>query len=507
MAANMGAGASGPGNGTNKTGERMSRSGITVRRRAPRRAAIGAITVLALLAAACGDDDDSSSSATSAGAATTAGGASETTAGGGTTTTKAGGATTTSEAGGGSTTTTKAGGTTTTTKAGGATTTTKAGGGGAASGEPIKVMVTAPVNTQLPPYPNIPGAAEVYAKYINDKGGVAGRPLQVITCDNKGDPNEGANCARRAVDEKVVAVVGSFTFDASRIIPVLEEAKIAWFGACCPLVAQEFTSPVSFVLGSLLPGMGAGIGWKMAKDGCKNPVNVVLDIPAGDVAYPALKNAYAAGGGDPNAWKIVKISAVPQDYSAQVAEATDGTDCIAGGVSDSNWAAWLPAMAAAGADQRLYGLQGNLNGKIAEQFPELTEGGIVSGSYPDIAGSMWDDYRSSLEKYDAPDLDWNSRAGLGTWAGLTAFTNVVEGMSGDINNQTFLEAAGKTSKLETGGMIGVLDLTTPYTGFGGDLPRVFNRTVFFDKIEGGKLTALDDKGYGMTGPIGGKPMD
>src|SRR5215212_408492 len=163
MAANMGAGASGPGNGTNKTGERMSRSGITVRRRAPRRAAIGAITVLALLAAACGDDDDSSSSATSAGAATTAGGASETTAGGGTTTTKAGGATTT-------------------TKAGGATTTTKAGGGGAASGEPIKVMVTAPVNTQLPPYPNIPGAAEVYAKYINDKGGVAGRPLQVITC-------------------------------------------------------------------------------------------------------------------------------------------------------------------------------------------------------------------------------------------------------------------------------------------------------------------------------------
>ena len=43
---------------------------------------------------------------------------------------------------------------------------------------------------------------------------------------------------------------------------------------------------------------------------------------------------------------------------------------------------------------------------------------------------MWDDYRASLEKYDAPDLDWNSLAGLGHVAGLTAFTNIVEGMSG-----------------------------------------------------------------------------
>jgi branched-chain amino acid transport system substrate-binding protein len=453
----------------------MSRSAITVRRRASRRAAIGAISVLALLAAACGDDDDSGSSATTAGAATTAGGGATTTAGGSETT-------------------------------GGGTETTKAGGGGAPSGEPIKVMVTAPVNTQLPPYPNIPGAAEVYEKYINDKGGIAGHPLDVITCDNKGDPNEGANCARQAVDEKVVAVVGSFTFDASRIIPVLEQAKIPWFGGCCPLVAQEFTSPDSYVLGSLLPGMGAGLGWKMAQDGCKNPVDVVLDIPAGDVALPALKNAYKVGGGDPNAWKVVKIAAVPQDYSAQVAEATDGTDCIAGGMSDSNWAAWLPAMAAAGATQRLYGLQGNLNGKIAEQFPELTEGGVVSGSYPNIEGDMWKDYRESLEKYDAPDLDWNSLAGLGTWAGLTAFTKIVEGMSGEINNVTFTDAANKTTSLDTGGMIGVLDLTTPYTGFGGDFPRIFNRTVFFDVIKDGKLAALDNKAYDMTGPIDGNPM-
>jgi ABC-type branched-subunit amino acid transport system substrate-binding protein len=395
--------------------------------------------------------------------------------------------------------------TTAATTGGGGATTTAATGGGAPTGTPIKVMTVAPVNTNLPPYPNIPAAAEIYAKYINDKGGINGHPLQVITCDDRGDPNEGANCARKAVQEKVVAVVGSFVFDASRIIPVLEEGKIAWFGECCPLVAQEFTSPISFALGSLLPGQGAGLGYKMAQDGCKNPVFLVLDLPAADAAYPAVKNAYQVGGGDPSKFKEVRISAVPGDYSAQVAEATSGTDCIDGGIADSNWAAWLPAMAAAGADQRLYGLQGNLNGKIAEQFPELTEGAIVSNSYPNIAGKMWDDYRASLEKYDAPDLDWNSLAGLGTWTAYTAFTEIASGISGDITNLTFLDAANNTSKLDTSGMIPVLDLTKPYTGFGGGFPRIFNRTVFFDVVKDGKLTALDDKSYDMTNPIDGKP--
>jgi ABC-type branched-subunit amino acid transport system substrate-binding protein len=422
---------------------------------------LASLAVVTLIASACGGDDDDDDAATT-----------EAT-GGGSATTEGGGATT---------------------------------GGAAASGDPIKVMVSAPVDTQLPPYPNIPGAADVYEQWVNANGGVAGRPLEIITCDNKGDPNEGANCARQAVEEQVVAVVGSFTFDASRIIPILEEANIAWFGACCPLVAQEFTSSISYVLGSLLPGMGAGLGWKMAQDGCENPVNVVIDIPAGDVAYPALLNSYEVGGGDPAAFRQVKINPVPGDYSAQVAEATDGSDCIVGGISDSNWAAWLPAMAAAGANQRLYGLQGNLNSKIAEQFPELTEGAVISGSYPNIAGPMWDDYRAALEEYDAPDLDWNSLAGLGTWAALTAFTEIVEGMSGDIDNNTFIEAANATTALDTGGMFGVLDLTSVYTGFGGGFPRIFNRTVFFDTVQDGELVPLDDQAYDMTGPIDGNPM-
>ena len=96
---------------------------------------------------------------------------------------------------------------------------------------------------------------------------------------------------------------------------------------------------------------------------------------------------------------------------------------------------------------------------------------------------MWDDYRAALEKYDAPDLDWNSLAGLGTWAAYTAFTQIVEGMDGEINHDTFIEAANSRdgARHRRHGR-----RARPHRGVGrragAHFPRIFNRTVFFDVI-------------------------
>ena len=50
-------------------------------------------------------------------------------------------------------------------------------------------------------------------------------------------------------------------------------------------------------------------------------------------------------GVDPSIIKFVRIPLTAQDYSAQAAQAIDGTDCIYGGISDQNWMAFLPAIA------------------------------------------------------------------------------------------------------------------------------------------------------------------
>lgn len=76
--------------------------------------------------------------------------------------------------------------------------------------------------------PEVRTAVEARVKAINDAGGVNGRKLEVEFCNDKLDPNDGAACARKAVKEDVVAVVGGPTFVGSTILPVLERAKIPW---------------------------------------------------------------------------------------------------------------------------------------------------------------------------------------------------------------------------------------------------------------------------------------
>jgi len=47
-------------------------------------------------------------------------------------------------------------------------------------------------------------------------------------------------------------------------------------------------------------------------------------------------------------------------------------------------------------------------------------------------------------------------------------------------------------------MVPVLDLSVPWDGMGGAFPSIYNRTVTFDRIDNGVLTATDDAPVDMT---------
>jgi ABC-type branched-subunit amino acid transport system substrate-binding protein len=368
------------------------------------------------------------------------------------------------------------------------------------TGDPLVVWVVSTVDSAVSSYPNIKAAADIYEKYINDKGGIGGRPLDVTFCDGKADPNEDAACARKAVSAGAIALVGGFDVDVSLLIEVLESENVSWFGACCPVVAKEFSSPIAFNMGAVF-SFNVAAAWKMKEDGCNKPGFIIGEGSTYDYFKGQTQAAWEAVGGDPSAPIYIAIPLNTSDYSAIAAKVAAGTDCIHGFMGDIQWLGIIPALKSVGGTQRLYGPQGNLNVKVAESFPVETEGGVVINAYPNIAGPMWDDYRDALERYNAPDLDWNSLAGLGTWAAFEGFRKIVEQMIADgieVNNNTFIDAANATSNLKMDSMVGDLDFTSPWTGEGGVFPRIFNRSVAFDIISGGKLTPMDDKTYDMT---------
>lgn len=376
------------------------------------------------------------------------------------------------------------------------------GSGDAPSGDPILVMVETPIDSEVLPFPNIPETARLYTEWINAQGGIKGRPLELLVCDDKADAGLAAACARTAVEEKVVANVGGFTLAIGQGIEIMEENDLAWFGECCPVADQEFRSPNSFPLG-FVNAFPAAAPVRMVADGCTDIVGIFGDDVTNVPQLAAWENGFKSIGEDASQARTILIPLTPGDYSAQAAQVGDA-DCVFGQVAQANWPSILTAFEGVGISPRLYGPQGNLDETIVEQFPEATEGATVIGVYPNLTSPVWDDFRFAIETYDAdPDLNYNSLAGLGTWTAFVAFTIVVESMDGEINNKTFLEAAQATTSLDTGGLVGVVDFTQEYEGGGGQIPRIFNRSVFYDIVTDGVLVPLDGKPYDMSNAYDG----
>jgi ABC-type branched-subunit amino acid transport system substrate-binding protein len=387
--------------------------------------------------------------------------------------------------------------------------TEESGGGGAeetAKGEPIVTWTYADVNTEGPQFLNIKETERVYQEWINTHGGIAGRPLDAHFCDAHGTPNAASACAREAVAGGATAVVGNFTFTGDAVVPVLEAGNTALFGNCCALSPTELTSKISFPMGNQ-PLYGVGLVKRAVADGCKHIKGVIVE--GAEAFEPLMENAAKAEG--TKIEKFINLPGTAQDYSAQVAEATSGeTDCLVMIVAETPYIAWMPAFAQSGSEATMYGPQGNFNENAVKGFEEVVEGDVVGGMYPDISTEAWSEYREALEKYEAqPDQDYNSLGGMGTWAAYEGFKQVVETMSGEINNETFLKAA-ETAKINLPGMVPPENFAENWGKTGGPegFERLVNRCVVFSEFKEGKLQPASTEFEDVSEIAGGtKPVD
>jgi len=374
----------------------------------------------------------------------------------------------------------------------------------APSGDPIRVMTVTTLNAAGPTYQNIANTAEVYAEYINARGGVAGRPLEVTVCDEQFDAAVATTCAREAVEEDMVAIVGSFTFFAESIVPVVAESDISWFGPCCPITPSELTSPHSFPIGNQ-PMYAVGAVSRAIDDGCTS-INAVI-IDGAQIFVPPMENAIEALG--QSFGETVILPPTAQDYSAEVAQAlSNDADCVIVIVSEGPYITWNTAWTQSGTDAVQYGPQGNLNEISAAGNEEATDGDIIAGMYPDISTSPWDEYRLALDEggFDTSEQDYNSLGGMGTWAAFVGFTQIAETIDGDITAEAFFEAASNTSNLDLDGMVPNLDFTQEWTDGLEGSQRLFNRSVVFSTLDDGKVvpltTEFEDVGALATGDAG-----
>lgn len=84
------------------------------------------------------------------------------------------------------------------------------------TGDTIKIGVEGPLTGEYAlEGQGFKKAIELLSEQINAKGGILGRKIEVIIQDDRGDPQEASNAAAKLVDQKAIAVIGSYNSGAS----------------------------------------------------------------------------------------------------------------------------------------------------------------------------------------------------------------------------------------------------------------------------------------------------
>ena len=199
--------------------------------------------------------------------------------------------------------------------------------GGASSGAPVKVMIEGAISGPVYALPEMVTGAKAGVARINQEGGVNGHQVQLVVCDDQGNPNQDAACGRKAVSEHVVAAVGSLSIYDTNFMPALAAAKIPYF-ASTDINPIDHTSPISFPINASATDY-TGEGQLLAADGggCKSAAVLAVNQPGTTDGIKFIKAAFMKAGG--TSFKSYLYPATTTNFTSNVATAlAGGANCM-----------------------------------------------------------------------------------------------------------------------------------------------------------------------------------
>ncbi|MFF3205004.1 ABC transporter substrate-binding protein [Streptomyces sp. NPDC002962] len=378
--------------------------------------------------------------------------------------------------------------------------------GGSGDG-PIVVMTWAPEETSATNKPGMPAFALAYARWINANGGLNGRKLKVLTCNDHNDTVSAAACARRAVKENAVAVVGSYSQHSDAFFPHLEGAGIAYIGGY-GVTNAEFTSPLSYPVNGGQPSLLAGLGKELGPT-C-GPVSLVRpDTIAGDALPPMLNAGLTAGGHDEAEDQRAPEDATEYATQAEAAmknatgeSAGDGKGCVVTALGDRT-ATFMDSFRRTRADYpdvRTGTVLGSVDQTVINAAGAASgpfEGAYVTGWYPVTSDPAWAPMKKviSEEAFSDTRIDPTDTGVQTTWIAYTVFRQAVEALDGgEVTADSVRGALDNGLKVTTGGLTPTLrwGFTDRLASIG--FPRLVNADVTLQAVRKGRLVSAK-KGF------------
>ncbi len=357
-------------------------------------------------------------------------------------------------------------------------------------------MTWAPEDTTATNKPGMPALAQAYARWADENGGLGGHKLTVITCNEHNTAKGAATCARRAVEEKVVAVVGSYSQYSRSFLAPLEAAGISYIGGY-GLSDEEFTSPLSYPVNGGQPALLAGNGQQLGS-GCSGVALVRPATNASD-SLPVLLDSGLRTQGHVAATDI-RVPEGAAEYTAPAGQALSkvsggGKGCVSVALGDRT-ATFFDSFRRIRdqyAKVRVGSVLGSVDQSVIDRMGGAQspyENAYVTGWYPVASDPKWDTMRKVIHTYAFGDnrIDPSDAGVQTTWIAYTVLRRAVESLgTADVTTNTLRHAFDNGLRVDTGGLTPVLSWRFEDLIAARHYPRLVNTHVTFQVVHAGHL--------------------
>ncbi|HET6774472.1 MAG TPA: ABC transporter substrate-binding protein [Acidimicrobiales bacterium] len=314
----------------------------------------------------------------------------------------------------------------------------------AASGEPVRIAMVSDGATQAFDNTDELRTAEATAEYWNThRGGVGGRPIEIVTCETGADPAGGTNCANQMVEEQVVAVALSQSAVADAVWEPLHAAGVPTL--FFQTSAEDLLSDgeTSFTMVNPLATL-FGVPIAVAEsEGTDKIAFVNIDVPQANASFESGA-ADAVLGNAGLEYELVKIPPGTADMTSQmqeVAESDAGVVQIIG--NDAFCIAAIQGLNAVGYEGQITSISQCITDATREAVPGDQLEGIsltatmAVGATDDPAYQL---YQEVMDAYGEDVEDVENALAMGAYTTVASLAAALEGIADDITPEAAAEA-------------------------------------------------------------------
>jgi len=328
-----------------------------------------------------------------------------------------------------------------------------------AEGDPVRIGMVSDGATQAFDNTDELRSAQATAEFWNThRGGVAGRPIEVVTCETGADPAGGTDCANQMVEEEVVAVALSQSAVADSVWEPLHAAGVPTMFLQTSTTDLLADTESSFtMLNPLATLFGAPIAAAEA-EGTDRIAFVNIDVPQALTSFESGDAATVLESAGLE-YDLVKIPPGTADMTPQmqeIASSDAGVVQIVG--NDAFCIAAIQGLNNVGYDGAITAVSQCITDATREAIPgDQLEGISITATMAlgDTEDPAYQLYQAVMGAFGQEVEDVDNNLAMGAYSVVASLAASLEGIEGDVTPETVTETIKTMDETDYPGAGGV----------------------------------------------------